>query len=372
VSRKVALWLDPLYSYLEGDRLFDRAGPANADQILEPYVHLRERLGRHGVEVHTADLLASRQSSRAKTNLYVTMGTAKRYRELSHRPDTILSAFFVLECPIVEPRLFVDLDDASDAFRRLFSFAPDEAMEPFLRRSLTFRPSRFPYPFDRVDEQAWANRDRSFLTIINSNKVPRLKVRELYTERMRAVAYFSQRGEIDLYGRGWEGPAFRVGTTRVPRPVRNAGYRVERLWDRLRPERHPLLAAARSVYRGPVVSTVETLGSYTFSICFENMVLDGWVTEKIFDSLRAGTVPVYLGAPDIDSWVWPECFIDMRRFSGYDELREFLRGLSPAEIETYREAGRNYFASDEFRPFTKHALAEIFEQIVREDAGIFM
>jgi len=359
-----------LYPYLEGDRLFDRGGPANADEILEPYIHLRERLGRHGVEVHTADLLAPGQPSQGETNLYVTMGSARRYRELSRRSDTILSAFFVLECPIVEPRLFTEIDGASRSFRRFFSFAPGEALEPFLRRPLAFKPSRFPYPFTHVEEQAWANRERGFLTIINANKVPRLDVRELYTERLRAVRYFSQHGEIDLYGRGWDGPPFRVGTTRVPRSLRNVGYRIERQWLRFHPGRQPLLAAARRVWRGPVASTVETLGRYTFSICFENMVLDGWVTEKIFDSLRAGTIPVYLGAPDIDSWVWPECFIDMRRFSGYEELREFLHGLSPSKIETYREAGREYFGSDEFRPFTKQAFAEIFEQIVREDAGI--
>ena len=100
------------------------------------------------------------------------------------------------------------------------------------------------------------------------------------------------------------------------------------------------------------------------------MVLDGWVTEKLFDCLRAGTVPVYLGAPDVDRWVWPECYVDMRRFTSYEELREFLHSLSPAEIDAYREAAREYFASDEFHPFTKEAFAEIFEEIVREDAGV--
>ncbi len=140
------------------------------------------------------------------------------------------------------------------------------------------------------------------------------------------------------------------------------------VWERLRPD--PLLEAVRRVYRGSVVSTVDTLGRYTFSICFENMVMEGWVTEKIFHNLRAGTIPVYLGASDIERWVWPECFIDMRQFSGYDELRAFLHALSPTEIETYRQAGREYFDSAEFRPFSKHAFADTFEEIVREDAQV--
>ena len=366
---EVALWLDPLgYLHLR-DRLFDAASEAySGDRIVAPYAHLRERLAEHGIGVHTADLLLKGELPPARLNLYATMGLRTHYRRMAARDDTILSAFLVNECPVVEPRLFADLDAAAPFFRRLYSFAPDEAMAEFLERPLAFRPARFPYPFEHVDEAAWSNRDRSFLTVVAMNKVPRLKTRELYTERKRAVAYFAQHGEVDLYGKGWSGPSFRVGETRVPRRVRNVGYRLESLWDRVRPD--PLLTAVRAVYRGPVVSTVDTLARYTFSICFENMVMAGWVTEKIFHALRAGTIPVYLGASDVGQWVWPECFVDMRRFSDYDELREFLRGLSPAEIEAYRDAGREYFASPEFRPFSKEAFADRFVELVREDGGV--
>jgi hypothetical protein len=367
----VALWLDPLSDRLEADLLFDaRNTPRSGERILEPYVHLRERLAGHGISVHTGDLLVRNQVPPADVNLYATMGLTTRYRALSKRADTVLSAFLVNECPIVEPRLFAELDAASDRFLRLYSFAPDAAMEPFLKRRLTFRPFRYPYPFAGVAEPAWSRPERSFLVVINGNKVPRLRDRELYTERVRAIEYFARFGEVDLYGVGWDGPPFRVGETRVPRTVRKLGYTAEKLWDRLRPDRDALLSAARSVYRGPVDAKSETLAGYRFSICFENMAMDGWVTEKIFDCLRAGTVPVYLGAPDIEHWVAPECFVDMRRFSDYAELREFLHQLSPAEIEDYRSAGREYFASERFRPFTKEAFADIFEQILREDAEV--
>jgi len=74
------------------------------------------------------------------------------------------------------------------------------------------------------------------------------------------------------------------------------------------------------------------LGGYTFAICFENMVLEGWITEKMFDCFYAGCVPVYWGAPDITEFVPIDAFIDMRAFSGFDELRRFLHALSPAEV----------------------------------------
>jgi hypothetical protein len=60
----------------------------------------------------------------------------------------------------------------------------------------------------------------------------------------------------------------------------------------------------------------------------------------------------------------------MQRFSGYEELREYLRALSPGEIAAYREAGREYFRTDRFKPFSKEVFADTFVKILSEDAGV--
>lgn len=370
-ATSVTLFVDPPSYHFERDGLFDVGrAPVSGDDILAPYVHVRDRLVALGVSVHTADLLERGEVPATDRDLFVTVGLRRRFEPLHRRHGVSLSAFFVPECPIVNPPLYDDLYDASLRFKRMYSFSDDSSIRPFLRGPVSFRPFRYPYAFHSVDAEAWGRRDRAFLVMINGNKVPPLKTRELYTERLRALEHFGGHGEIDLYGVGWEGPPFRVGESRTPTVVRNLRHRIDAAVDRAWPRRDPLLAAARRVYRGPVSSKSATLGGYTFSICFENMVLDGWVTEKLFDCLRAGTVPVYLGAPDVDRWVWPECYVDMRRFTSYAELGEFLHSLSPAEIDAYREAAREYFASDAFYPFTKEAFAEIFEEIVREDAGV--
>jgi hypothetical protein len=331
---------------------------------------VRERLGELGIPVHTGDLLENGTVAPRDVNLYATMGLRTRYRRLARRGDTILSAFLVNECPVAEPRLFADLVDADAHFRRMFSFADDEAMRPYVPSPVRFRSFRFPYAYDTVEPEAWSRRDRRLLAIINANKVPRLETAELYTERMRAVAYFERFGEVDLYGVGWDGPPFRIGQTRVPGSLRRLGYLVEARLDGVLPDRDPLLAAARRAWRGAVGSKIETFAGYTFAICFENMVMQGWVTEKIFDCLVAGTIPVYLGAPDIDDWVDSACFIDMRQFDGYDELRAYLLDLGPTEIEAMRAAGRDYIGSEMFRPFSKEAFADLFVELVSEDAGV--
>jgi hypothetical protein len=367
----VAVWLDPLTYHLGNDRLFDASNtPNSGERILEPYVRVRERLAELGVPIHTGDMLIRGTAPAGELNLYATMGLTERYRRLARRSDTILSAFFVNECPVAAPRLFDELPRADQVFRRMYSFAGDDAMRPFVRAPVHFEPFRYPYPFEAVREEAWGRRDRGFLAIINANKVPRIDTAELYTERLRAISFFEARSEIDLYGVGWDGPSFRIGETRVPRRVRRLGYLAEKRWDRMRPDRDPLLAAARRAWRGAVASKSETLSGYTFAICFENQVMQGWVTEKIFDCLVAGAVPVYLGAPDIEEWVDPACFVDMRRFDGYDELRAHLLDLGPAEIQAMREAGRDYLGSEMFRPFTKDAFADLFVELVGRDAGV--
>ncbi|MDX6409926.1 MAG: hypothetical protein QOE13_2997 [Gaiellaceae bacterium] len=365
-----ALFIDPMTRHFEQDRLFEpRASGRSGENNLVPWVFLRDYLGSRGVPVHTVDLLESGQVPPAEKNVYVSLGIRHRYARLARRPNFVLSGFFALECPIVEPRLYQDLDEASSAFKRVFSISTAESLRPFLREPLNVSSVRLPQPQNAVHDEHWHRNGRKFLTIINANKLPRLYVRELYTERLRAVEYFNRRGEIDLYGVGWDEPPVRVGQTRVPGTVRRLERLARTRWERRRPPGDPLRVAAREAYRGSVASKAETLAGYTFAICFENMVLEGWITEKIFDCLLVGTVPIYLGAPDIDKWVPPECFVDMRQFRDYDELRNYLVSLRPDEIEAFREAGRDYLQSDRFRPFTKEAFAELMARIVVEDTG---
>lgn len=365
----VTLWIDPPSYHFEGDRLFDVAGaPTSGDSILAPYVHLKTVLAEQGVDVHTADLLDDR-SADGRLNLYASTGMTKRLGALAARDDVTLSAFLVLECPLVARSMFAGLPEASRLVRRMFAFNDGRALAPFLREPVRFEPIRYPYAFEGVDERVWSRGDRSLMTMINANKALPRDGRELYTERLKAVEYFARFGEIDLYGVGWDGPPFRVGGAAwVPGTVRRLGRLADRAIAAVHPD--PLLVAARRVWRGQVPSKADVLGRYRFSICFENQLLEGWITEKMFDCLRAGCIPVYLGAPDVREWVPAECFIDMRQFSDYDELRAFMRSLGEREVQGYREAGRSFLQSERFRPFSKQAFTEVFSRIVTDDAAV--
>jgi hypothetical protein len=204
---------------------------------------------------------------------------------------------------------------------------------------------------------AWVEwQQRSFLVSINSNKAmvrsftrwfdrPReVSIKrevastryppigaDLYLERLRVAAQFAGRPDFDVYGQGWQRrhPA-------VPRRLHEAVLRA---------------------YRGPVAEKLTTLAHYRYSLCLENSVFEGYVSEKIFDCFFSGTIPVYLGAPDIGRLVPREAFVDLRDFRDYRDLEVFLDGLDESSQRRYLEAAAEFVRSPAYTPFTVECFA---------------
>ena len=158
---------------------------------------------------------------------------------------------------------------------------------------------------------------------------------ELYTERLKSIRYFENEkpDDFDLYGYGWD----QLNNTKQ----------------------------AFSSYKGIVKNKWEILPKYKFAICYENNHSQpGYITEKIFDCLRADCVPVYWGAPNIEAYVNPDCFIDRRKFESNEELDAYLSGLTESDYEKFREAGRKYLQTDQFKQFLSPAFVETFVRVV--------
>jgi hypothetical protein len=82
---------------------------------------------------------------------------------------------------------------------------------------------------------------------------------------------------------------------------------------------------------------LETIGDYHFCLAFENSVAPDYVTEKIYDCLLAGVVPVYLGAPNVVDFVPPGSFISADAYGGPKDLASYLYYLlaRPDEYAKY-------------------------------------
>ncbi len=160
---------------------------------------------------------------------------------------------------------------------------------------------------------------------------------ELYTRRRRIARLAEQRfpGVLDIYGQGWDGEP--IGWIDKFFPPSSFGN-------------------AKGSFDG---SKFDLLPRYRFCLAFENMKANvGYITEKLFDCLLSGTVPIYLGDERIDKYIWPECFVDARRFEDNQELLEFAKKCPPDTWQAYRDAGQQYLRSEDIQKFYPDTFCE--------------
>jgi hypothetical protein len=84
------------------------------------------------------------------------------------------------------------------------------------------------------------------------------------------------------------------------------------------------------IYKGPIsgLSKNEAMRQYKFNFCLENSYgIKGLISEKIFDCFAAGTVPVYLGAPDISDYIPTNCYVLYSDYKSLGELNTFLHRM---------------------------------------------
>lgn len=364
-NKKIAIYIDPPSHHFLSDRLFTDSGKLG-DDLMAPYVTLQNFFTRKGIPIHTADLMPDEDNEQLK--IYLSLGILDNYKKLSKRKDVIVSSFFAMECPIVDPQQYKKMREAQHYFKHIFSWGEIESLEYFIGEKISLEKFNWPQSFNQVHEQYWSKTNRKFLMMMNSNKLPAVYWQELYTERMRAVEYFSRTNDIDLYGRGWNLPTNKMGKSKIPYTFRKWKYDLVTLWQKYFPP--PLLVAARKVYKGEADSKSEIMSNYNFALCFENMIIKGWLTEKIFDCFYCGTIPVYYGIPDIDQRIPTNCYIDMRQFKNYQALKTYLKSLSQDDIQAYRDNAKAFLASDAYQPHSKEVFVDIIVKTIEKDSGI--
>lgn len=299
------------------------------------------------------DLPASELGGRRLVLLWDFGSVARLPKNLRDRAQGRIVAWS-LESPLVAHRAYHRLDRIADESAHLFAF-------PGAARMVADSPTQIHDFFWPMEDRSVPPTDgwehRSFLVMINSNKntqrwvgsltlrdpyrslrtlaasalaltyAPRgsWTVPDLYAERLRAIGHFAHQPDFVLHGVGWD-----------DRRIRDLG---------------PYRQGVTRSYRGPVKSKLSTLSGYRFALCFENTVFPGYITEKLLDCLFAGTIPVYLGAPDVDRYIPSDLFVDVRAFSSYSDLEEALRSLSMSEAERHLAAARDFTSSPAFAKF---------------------
>ena len=84
------------------------------------------------------------------------------------------------------------------------------------------------------------------------------------------------------------------------------------------------------------MTKLATIARYKFCLALENALEIDYVTEKFFDPLLVGTIPIYRGAPNVAQFApGKDAFINADDFSSPSELAFYLKELSSDE-EAYR------------------------------------
>ncbi|KAJ8763580.1 hypothetical protein K2173_002463 [Erythroxylum novogranatense] len=88
------------------------------------------------------------------------------------------------------------------------------------------------------------------------------------------------------------------------------------------------------------VDKVETLKRYKFSLAFENSNEEDYVTEKFFQSLVAGTIPVVVGAPNIQEFApAPGSILHIKNVDDVESIAKTMNHLA-GNPEAYNQSLR--------------------------------
>lgn len=93
---------------------------------------------------------------------------------------------------------------------------------------------------------------------------------------------------------------------------------------------------------------------YSFMLAFENAMCVDYVTEKFFNALKYGMIPVVLGGANYSHVAPPRSFIDALDYASPRHLAEELLRLrrSPDELSRYHAWRRHYRVYSGEREFT--------------------
>jgi hypothetical protein len=341
------------------DDIFNPLSQRNRDNCLEPMRIMQEFSLQHGIQLHTADI-NYKNSVIPDFTLYI--------ESIDFIPTASKKNYLILyETPLTVPRN--SMFEYLNQFDGIFTWNKELVQNGFVdecgnvieaKRFIEFyHPNPIPIQCDDSFKSASFSDRKDFVCLIASNRHANINdERELYSERVRAIRWFEKHspGQMKLYGNGWRVPQKRLGRLGKIR------YRLEKI------NRWLTLRQAFPSYQGPITTKYPVLAQTKFSICFENARdIPGYLTEKIFDCLFAGCVPIYRGEQNVEKFIPRECFIDFRQFDNYDALNQFLSKITPDIFASYQTAAINFLKSTQFTPYSSESFAKTIVNHIQKD-----
>jgi hypothetical protein len=307
-----------------------------------------------GWRVMTADVFLASDFNPSAAVCVSNEGTPDTVIALTRR-GVEMAVIWSGESPNVAWDFYHDLAQRARPFQHAFVF---RGFHPRLSQGVEPHAYRWPNPRRRCDGLPWDKRGIVVMVASAKQRIavnharllsrlawgwrwlkvrrlqmvdPMLRFPDLYESRMQAIENLALRPGFRLFGQRWTVARQYSGRFR-----------------RIRFDQEPVECEDK----------LATICNYRFNLCLENCEYPGYLTEKIFDAMLAGTVPVYWGAPDVTDFIPQECFIDLRSFSDWDELWERLATMTHNEWQSIRHAIEDFLASPEYLAFNEDSVAQ--------------
>ncbi len=328
------------YKTYNNNRMFTDPSSPIGDDLAYPFVYLGQRLRELGHRCATIDTDDLDQFDAVVFLDHPTILNPYFRRLKKRKGKGPLLCLLLAENPANRPDNYWKRSHA--IFDKVFTWDTDLVDgEKYIS---CFLPNRVPQPF-KIDPEE----KTKFCVSIASQKYSS-HPEELYSERVRAIRWFEQNhpDEFDLYGTLWDRRWFSGKLSRLNLFL-SPLYR-----------QFPTLGKCQRFpsWRGTVARKRDVLRTYRFSICYENAVFPGYITEKLFDSWFAGCIPVYLGAPDISQFIPDGTYVDRRGFKNYAQLYDYLKNMPTEDFMNYLSTIESFVNSDAMKAFSAEGFAE--------------
>ena len=330
----VVILIDPPSYHYYDNLFFDLETPLNRDNTLKPNFELKQTLEENGYPVFTADLYVEIKNSYKNCVFhYWSLGAPAR-RALNFNGKRLeKKAAILLEPPLIKPDDYINIGSLADVFDKVFlhnTFGDGYKLPPqkVAQKLHKFYWTNRDYP--ALQEPKKETERLPNVVLIAGAHFKKAKCFNGYGKRLSAIKEFSIKGKLDLYGFGWNRIHLRSPFSSLYWFLKffKAGIKVAQ----------PSFKS--EIYR-----------RYDFSLCFENMSMSGYITEKIFDSFFSGCIPIYWGAPDIKDYIPKDTFIALNDFENLESCLNYCFRLTSKEKEDYRLAIDRFLESESFQKF---------------------
>ncbi|QWD91099.1 glycosyltransferase family 10 domain-containing protein [Polynucleobacter sp. MWH-Braz-FAM2G] len=293
---------------------------ANRDDCLRPFIELHKALAQEGIILATADELPICEAD-AVLCLNMPQYDHLMWQKVVERGIPV--HVIALESEYIHP---LNADPTLIARCTTIFTYRDDVVD-----GVKFQSIRFAQQLRPPLRRPWVG--RKFACMVSGNKASS-HPNELYSRRLELIRWYDKHHQdmFDLFGTDWE----------VPAPSNLCMRVVRRL-----PVLKNLMAPKLRVYRGTISQKLDTLAGYRFNFCYENFNSpEGWITEKIFDAMFAGCVPIYWGPNNISYHIPASCYIDASKLSEPQAIHEQLMSLDDAQCNGIIESIESYLRSD--------------------------